>query len=124
MRKYLLVLVILLIAFPAWAGVITKCTGDLPDRIHMKVFDTAVNTGVLRAKKILQEALNDFGAGLKVDGNVGLKTRLAICGKDEDVILAKYAAKQADFYRSIVARKPNQAKFLKGWLRRAAWVPK
>ena len=34
-----------------------------------------------------------------------------------------YAEAQADHYRAIVRSKPSQEKYLKGWLRRAAWLP-
>ena len=97
----------------------------IPERLQAKLFDTAVNTGVSRATKLLQESLNELKpeAALKVDGALGPKTRAALCGLSEAAILAIYVEKQAAFYRSLAAKNPSQAKFLKGWLRRAAWVP-
>ena len=97
----------------------------IPERLQAKLFDTAVNTGIGRATKLLQESLNELKpeAKLKVDGALGPKTRAALCGLSEADILAVYVEKQAAFYQSLVEKRPNQAKFLKGWLRRAAWVP-
>jgi lysozyme family protein len=117
----------LLFALPALGAAIPCRPGEIPefpDRLHQKLFDTAVNAGHSRAVKLLQQALNDAGgARLAADGRIGPKTRAAICGLDENAVLRKYAERQAAFYRGIVARKPSQAKFLKGWLRRAAWLP-
>lgn len=113
---------------PARAEVIVcpaNQAAEMPERLHIKLFDTAVNTGVSRAVKILQQSINELNpaASLAVDGVIGPKTRQALCGLSEAQVLAVYARRQADFYRGIVARKPSQKKFLNGWLRRAAWLP-
>ncbi len=116
-------------AAPAATGDTVICLVDrspaIPDRLQMKLFDTAVNTGVPRAVKILQQSLNDLKpeARLTVDGKLGPKTKGAMCGLAEVDILRAYAARQAKFYQGIVARDPGQGKFLKGWLRRAEWLP-
>lgn len=98
---------------------------QMPGRLHAKVFDTAVNTGVSRAVKILQLSINELSqkTSIKVDGAIGPQTRRALCGLSETKLLGIYARRQADFYQGIAARKPSQKKFLKGWLRRAAWIP-
>ncbi|MCL2029534.1 MAG: hypothetical protein FWG97_03880 [Deltaproteobacteria bacterium] len=108
------------------SGVISCRPGQpppLPERLKEKLFDTAVNTGVSQASKFLQSALNRLGAGLALDGKIGPKTLSALCGISEPVVLTLYAERQAEFYRAIVDRKPDQARFLNGWLRRAAWLP-
>lgn len=108
------------------ANKVKPCVTQLNPRVRAKVFDTAVNAGHSRAIKILQQSLNKFSTTkpkLSVDGVIGPKTRLASCNVDPGKLLTTYANQQADFYRGIVARKPNQQKFLKGWLRRAAWIP-
>lgn len=98
---------------------------QMTDRLHMKLFDTAVNTGVGGAIRILQRALNDISSKGKitVDGALGPRTRAAMCGVSESELLAVYVEKQADYYVDIVIRNPSQIKFLKGWIRRALWVP-
>jgi lysozyme family protein len=116
------------ISAPAYPATVSCLPGEIPafpERVMDKLYDTAVNTGVSRASKILQEALNELikPPKLAVDGKIGPATRKAICGLDENAVLGKLAERQAAFYRGIVARKPSQAKFLKGWLRRAAWLP-
>lgn len=97
----------------------------IPSRLQAKLFDTAVNTGVGRATRLLQETLNGIEppAGLKVDGLIGPRTRAALCGRSEEAVLQAYARRQAAFYQGLAGRNPGQAKFLQGWLRRAAWLP-
>ena len=101
----------------------------LPGRLTEKLFDTAVNMGVSRAAKLLQTAINNMDPTIKlaVDGVIGPQTKgtvAAIClAAREAPLLAAYAKAQANHYRAIVKAKPSQAKFLKGWLRRAEWLP-
>jgi len=99
----------------------------LGERLKIKLFDTAVNVGVKQASKFLQSALNRLGAesatSLEIDGKIGPKTLAALCGQDEDIVLMLYAEEQARFYENLAARRPEQVKFLKGWLGRAGWIP-
>lgn len=84
-----------------------------------KVFNTAVNTGNSRAFKFLQQAANELGASLVVDGAIGPKTLAAVNAIDGPKLLNQYREEQAKFYQSLVARNPSQKVFLKGWLNRA-----
>ncbi len=102
----------------------------LPARLTGKLFDTAVNVGTGRAAGLLQAAVNRLGPAvpLAVDGIVGPRTRAALdaalaAPDGEDRLLAACAEAQADHYRALVRARPARAKFLRGWLRRAAWIP-
>ena len=97
--------------------------GELPDLVKMKLFDVAVNMGQSQAVKILQRALNEMGAGLAVDGKLGPATRGALEGKDQAAVLTGMCLWQAKRYRELAKARPANAKFLKGWLARAAWNP-
>lgn len=85
------------------------------------LFDLGVNAGTGRAVKTLQRALNDFGAGLAVDGQLGPRTRGALTEqlRAGRAVLQGYRKWAAEFYCDIVDRDPSQRRFLKGWLRRA-----
>ena len=103
---------------------------DLPARLTAKLFDTAVNMGVGRAAKLLQTSINSLGPVVKliVDGAIGPRTLDALgllldAPNGEGRVLTAYADAQANHYQAIVRNKPSQKKFLKGWLRRAAWIP-
>jgi lysozyme family protein len=91
----------------------------LTGRVLEKVFNTAVNIGDIPAMRLLQTVLG----GLAVDGIPGPKTAAAASKVPADTLLTAYCQAQADYYRAIVKRDPSQGVFLKGWLRRAAWVP-
>lgn len=83
--------------------------GDLPEPVDLAVFDSAVNCGVSRACKWLQEA-----AGVVVDGSIGPKT-LAAVGVNPVAVAAKVAALRDAHYAAIVKANPKLAKFAKGW---------
>jgi lysozyme family protein len=84
---------------------------ELPEKLAIAHVDTAVNLGVTRATKMLQDAL-----GVETDGKFGPKTREAVAKADADAVLGKYLDARRQYYESIATG--NQKKFLKGWLNR------
>lgn len=93
-----------------------------PEKATDKMFDTGVNMGPGGAIRLAQGVI-----GASPDGSIGPKT-LALVDTyfkhaTEENFLTSFCKAQADFYRGIVARKPDQERFLNGWLRRAAWKP-
>jgi lysozyme family protein len=85
--------------------------GELPDRLAVAHMDTAVNMGVPRAIRILQQSL-----GVEADGKFGKDTRAAVESSDSEKVLAKYLVTREARYRAIATGKLK--KFLKGWLNR------
>ncbi len=85
----------------------------LKGRVAVLHFDGCVNHGVVRAKKFLQSSV-----GATADGIIGEKTLGAIASQDPIWICNKICDLREQFYRDIVANKPSQERFLKGWLRR------
>lgn len=85
----------------------------LPPKVASIVFDSAINHGVGRATKFLQQA-----AGVATDGDIGPVTLAKISSADQNGLCSKIADLRVKFYKDIVAAKPTQAKFLNGWLRR------
>lgn len=87
-------------------------------------FDGAVNHGVSRGTKLMQETLNqNFGDNLSVDGVVGPLTLAAINQANASQLHNAYKARRIDFYHQIVANKPSQSVFLQGWLNRMNEFP-
>jgi lysozyme family protein len=80
------------------------------DLVH---FDTAVNMGPGRAVRFLQSAVR-----CPVDGDFGPGTALAVASCEPGSAVIAYCDAREAFYRALVARKPDQAVFLKGWLNR------
>lgn len=95
---------------------------QLPPFMRRVVMDFYVTSGTW-ATKGLQRVLGEFGLKVGVDGKVGSQTAKACYDLaqivPEDIIIAAYCYERARFYRAIVASRPSQAVFLKGWLTRA-----
>lgn len=96
----------------------TRCPSlDTPMTLIM--FDSAVNHGVSRAIRFLQDML-----GTKVDGHFGPQTMQAFDDMEQwhgtGHIARNYVDRRELFYRDIVQNNPKQEKFLKGWLNRIA----
>ena len=87
------------------------------DKVALSICDFIVNSGAWGAKKA-QAALNELGFDLRVDGILGEKSLAALNEVDETKFLEKYHDLQRRYYRAIVANKPSQKVFLKGWLNR------
>ena len=86
---------------------------DLPSGVDLCVFDCAVNAGVGRASKFLQQAV-----GVTADGQIGPKTVEATTAKPADEVVAKFCDLREAHYKSL----PTFATFGKGWMRRLASV--
>ena len=88
------------------------------DKISLSICDWIVNSGTWGAKKA-QQALNIVnGTDLATDGKIGNQTLFALNHVDTDKFLQAYHELQRRFYNSIVASRPTQRVFLKGWLNR------
>ncbi|MCE9941458.1 glycoside hydrolase family 108 protein [Serratia liquefaciens] len=98
---------------------------DWPDGISLIVFDSAVQHGVEKAKKLLQEAAGFSGKA--VDGIIGKNTRASVLTADPEWLLTRYLLRRARYYAEIIKSNPSQAKYLNGWFNRldsvtnAAW---
>ena len=85
----------------------------LPKGVDYVVFDFAVNAGTGRSVKTLQTAM-----GVVADVIVGNQTLGIINSANPKDVVSKFSDARADFYQGIVARKPDQARFIRGWLNR------
>lgn len=85
----------------------------LPDNLRAIHFDAAVNHGVARASKLLQEAI-----GVAADGHIGPATLRAISNTSTGYMLARYVAVRYKFYGDIINRDRSQLAFIAGWMNR------
>lgn len=88
---------------------------ELPDGVDYCVFDAAVNMGVGRAVKFLQQAV-----GVNPDGGIGPITMSAVVAHEPKDLIAKFCDAREAFYKSL-ATYPT---FGKGWTARLASVEK
>tara|TARA_R110001592_G_scaffold25357_2_gene96340 strand:- start:152 stop:688 length:537 start_codon:yes stop_codon:yes gene_type:complete len=98
-----------------------KCRiNELPNNLKGIMFDGAVNQGISRIVKILQQTTNRKGGSLIVDGKIGRNTiSQAIKYKPEPKRMRAYRVK---FYCDLIARKPELEKYFYGWFKRAVEV--
>jgi lysozyme family protein len=91
-----------------------KVQGDnLPAGVDYAVFDAAVNMGVGRAAKLIQEAV-----GVTADGMLGPASISAIQKTNPKELIEKFSQLKENFYRSLKTFNT----FGVGWLRRVAEV--
>ena len=90
---------------------------DLPAGLDYLVYDFAVNAGPGQSAKILQRAV-----GVVDDGAIGNGTLAAVRSHNAQDLIDEFTKKKEDFYHSIVAKRPENERFLKGWLNRVAHV--
>lgn len=89
-------------------------SGDLlPSGVDLCVFDCAVNAGVGRASKFLQQAV-----GVTADGQIGPKTLEAVTKMPADELVEKFCNLRETHYKSL----PTFDTFGKGWMNRLASV--
>jgi lysozyme family protein len=86
---------------------------DLPAGVDLCVFDCAVNAGVGRASRFLQQAV-----GVDADGKIGPMTISAVTAKPADEIIEAFCALREAHYKSLSTFDT----FGKGWMRRLASV--
>ncbi len=95
---------------------LAKCD-ELPSGVDYVVFDFAVNSGVGRAIKTLQQTIS-----VQADGLIGRITLSKLDEYNPMAFISKFSEKKIEFYQDLVARKPDQQIFLKGWLNRVSSV--
>jgi hypothetical protein len=86
--------------------------GQLADDIAKRVFDAGVNAGEVTAVEIFQKAINSLGGTLKVDGGMGPMTVAAANALDISHLVSSFQNFRLAHYQDIVAKNPNDAKFL------------
>jgi lysozyme family protein len=89
-----------------------KCD-EMPPRVAVLHFDSAVNHGVGRAAKFLQASV-----GALADGTIGPAT-IQLANKQDEIVTCNTICNfREQFYKTIAERDPTQARYLNGWLRR------
>ena len=93
----------------------------IPLRPAVVLYDAAVNSGPKQSVRFAQRGYNAcvaYGQPLDTDGIVGPKTLLAMKQADTDKILMAMLDQREKFFNDLVAAKPSQEVFLRGWLNR------
>lgn len=80
--------------------------------LNLVHFDSAVNHGVRKAARLLQEVL-----GVSIDGAIGPITMAALGGMGSYTTAEKLLWKRLGFYY-VISQTPKQLQFLRGWISR------
>jgi lysozyme family protein len=87
---------------------------QLPDGVDYVFFDVSVLHGPGKAAIWLQQAL-----GVAADGHIGVITLTRLKSAAPSELISAMTSLRRAHFKGIVANKPSQQKFLKGWLARA-----
>lgn len=85
----------------------------LQRQLDLVQFDTAVNMGVGRAIRFLQQSLS-----CGVDGDFGPTTQRAADACDLGATITVYCAARETYYERLIVKNPKLAVFRKGWMNR------
>lgn len=87
--------------------------------VATKVLDLAVNMGTGEAPLLLQRAVNASGGDVTVDGVIGPATIAAVNAASPVLVLGALRDMACQFYRDLASKRPDDARYLNGWLARA-----
>ena len=92
----------------------------LSPMVATKALDILYNCGPSRGTKIIQKAVNRFGAGLEENGRMDAKTLRAINRVNDASLVGALRDEQRRWYEFLVnGNPPKYGKYRAGWLRRA-----
>ena len=89
-------------------------TQKLPDAVRPFAQDLAFNRGVGGATKYMQQALNNLGVPVKVDGAIGPKTISALNQVDPKSLMLEASKAQWNDELRMASKNPDRKKFLNG----------
>lgn len=92
-----------------------KCD-KLPSMLAVIHFDSCINHGTKQAAKFLQRALGVTDDG--IIGNITLSKAASLNAVQLKTVALSYMLQRESFFRNLVAKRPKDAVFLKGWLSR------
>lgn len=109
-----------------WYTIFKRCFWDnifgdsiASQRIANTIVDFVWGSGLYTPEKLVQEALNDLGGHLTIDGVFGPATIEAINSTANEEELYKHIIqKHIDFINALVKNNPSQEVFYKGWMNR------
>lgn len=91
------------------------CIAEISNQgVANKLLSLGVNIGVTEASKMLQDAVLVAG-----DERIGPLTLHALDLADPDKVTENLRQEASNYYEDLVARRPADAIYLRGWLRRA-----
>lgn len=97
---------------------------EFPHPVGVALFVQGTNQGARTCQLMIQNAINDFGGKLNVDGRIGPATIRAAWNINGEDLTRAFLAKSRSRYKHIITRWPRLKKFEKGWFNRLAAIEK
>lgn len=105
--------------YEAWYWKPLHCGEIRHPGVATAMFDIGIVRGIGVPPKYAQSICNSYGAKLIEDGHIGPKTIAAINAIEPNLFITDFASKARNGFLAIVASRPSQIVFIKGWLARA-----
>jgi hypothetical protein len=97
---------------------------ELPHPVGVALFVQGTNQGARPCQLMIQNAINDFGEKINVDGLLGPATIRAAWNINGEDLTRAFLAKSRARYTHIITNNPSLQKFKAGWLNRVAAIEK
>ncbi len=105
--------------YDAWYWRPLGCNLITSEAIAISLFDIGIVRGIGIPPRYAQAICNAHGAELALDGKIGPLSAAAINAMDPGVFVRDFSLKARNGFLAIVASRPSQVVFIKGWLARA-----
>lgn len=105
--------------YEAWYWKPLHCGEILHPGVATAMFDIGIVRGIGVPPKYAQSICVSYGAKLIEDGHMGPRTIAAINNIEAELFIEAFSTKARNGFLAIVATRPSQVVFIKGWLARA-----
>lgn len=105
--------------YEAWYWLPLRCDQYHSDAMAIAMFDIGIVRGIGVPPKYAQTICDSHGFTLVIDGHIGPKTIAAMNAVDPKQFVRDFSKRARNGFLAIVASRPSQVVFIRGWLRRA-----
>lgn len=102
-----------------WYWLPLRCDQYTSQGVATAILDIGIVRGIGVPPKYAQSICRNYGFDIALDGHVGPKTIAAINAMKPEEFITQFSAKARNGFLAIVAYRPSQAVFIRGWLSRA-----
>ena len=94
-------------------------------QVASKYFDFLINAGEKNAKNVLIKSINELGYNVTnerdMNEDILLAVKEIVMTNKKDALINNFIKNQKQYYITIAEKRPQNKKFLNGWLRRAEY---
>jgi lysozyme family protein len=94
-------------------------------QVASKYFDFLINAGEKNAKNVLIKSINELGYNITnnkdMNEDILLAVKEIVMTNKKEALINNFIKNQKQYYITIAEKRPQNKKFLNGWLRRAEY---